>query len=195
MGKSKASCILNESLAPQFLEQTADIMKTDFFCLHGSSDTGLEKMNPLTVSLFNININRVDTRFLDMCCIKGQTFGKMATIYQNIDDVLTKLQFPWSNCLVFYLITQMQACVFSILLRPKLFLKKRTVTLWDAHVISYTTLLKKEFNRVTKFDTEDFCIEIYFYLDKITKQKNALQSYAEFCDQEYRTFLEHAELC
>ena len=42
------------------------------------------------------------------------------------------------------------------------------------------------FTRVTKFDIEDFCIDIYFYFDKSTKWKNALQSYAEFCDQEFQ---------
>ena len=42
---------------------------------------------------------------------------------------------------------------------------------------------------------EDFCIEIYFYFDKITKRKNALQSYAEFCDQEYRDILKHVNIC
>ena len=30
MGKTKASCILNESLAPHFLQQTVDIIKTAF---------------------------------------------------------------------------------------------------------------------------------------------------------------------
>ena len=51
MGKTKASCILNESLASHFLQQMVDIMKTDFYSLStdGSNDTGLEKMNPLTL--------------------------------------------------------------------------------------------------------------------------------------------------
>ena len=47
------------------------------------------------------------------------------------------------------------------------------------------------FTIVTKFDIEDFCIDTYFYFDKSTKQKNALQSYAEFCDREYRDILKH----
>ena len=72
MGKTKASCILNESLAPYFRQQTVVIMKTDFCSLStdDSNDSGLEKMNPLTVRLFDINTNMVGTRFLDMCCTK-----------------------------------------------------------------------------------------------------------------------------
>ena len=43
MGKTKASCIINESLAPHFLQQTVDIMKTDFYSLStdGLNNTGL----------------------------------------------------------------------------------------------------------------------------------------------------------
>ena len=43
----------------------------------------------------------------------------------------------------------------------------------------------------TKFDVEDFCIDVFYYFDKSTKRKNALQGYAEFCDQEYCDILKH----
>ena len=43
----------------------------------------------------------------------------------------------------------------------------------------------------TKLDVEDFCLDIFYYFVKITKRKNALQGYAEFCDQEYRDILKH----
>ena len=104
MGKTKASCILNESLALHFLQQTVGIMKTDFYSLStdGSKDTGLDKINPLTVCLFNINTSIVYSRFLDMYCT---TSGKATTIFQKIDDVITKIQLPWSNCVGFHLIT------------------------------------------------------------------------------------------
>ena len=46
----------------------------------------------------------------------------------------------------------------------------------------------------TKFDVEDFCIDIVYYFDNSTKQKNALHSYAEFCDQEYRDILKHTNV-
>ena len=51
MTMTKASCIPNESLASQFLEETVQIMKNDFCSLstRGSNDTGVNKMNPLTV--------------------------------------------------------------------------------------------------------------------------------------------------
>ena len=65
MGKTKASCILNESLTPHFLQETVQIMKNDFYSLStdSSNDTGLEKMNPLAVRLYDSSKSRVDTRF------------------------------------------------------------------------------------------------------------------------------------
>ena len=46
----------------------------------------------------------------------------------------------------------------------------------------------------TKFDVEDFCIDIVYYFDNSTKRKNALHGYAEFCDQEYHDILKHINL-
>ena len=54
MDQTKASCVLNESFVPYFLQQTSDIMKTAFYSLssHGFNDTGLEKTN--LVRLFDM---------------------------------------------------------------------------------------------------------------------------------------------
>ena len=105
IGKTKASCILNESLSPHFLHQTIDIMKTDFYSLftYGSNDTGLEKKNPLTVCIFDINASMVDTQLFNMRCTTGQTFLTAATMFQKIDDVMTKLRLAQSNSVGFSL--------------------------------------------------------------------------------------------
>ena len=116
MAKTEASCIRNESLAPHFRQQTIDIMKTDFFSLStdGSNDTGLEKKNSLTVRLFDINTIMIDTQFLDISAATQvkipeqqlQSFKKLtilSTIFHKIDDVMTKLQLPWSDCVGFSL--------------------------------------------------------------------------------------------
>ena len=71
------------------------------FIPYGSNDAGLEKMNPLTVRLFDINTSMVDTQVLNMCCTTGQTSGTAATMFQKTDDVMTKLQLPWSNVVGF----------------------------------------------------------------------------------------------
>ena len=79
-------------------------MKNDFYSLStdGSNNIGLEKMNPLTVRLYDSSKRRVDTCFLDTCCTSGQNSGTAATIFQKIDDVMIKLQLPWKSVLVFH---------------------------------------------------------------------------------------------
>ena len=81
----------------------------------------------------------VDTRFLDMCCTSGQNSGTAATIFQKIDNVMIKHQLPWKNCVAFSL-DNTSANPSS----QELYLKITISTLWDAHLISFTTLHKKD---------------------------------------------------
>ena len=133
IGKTKASCILNESLAPHFLQETVQIIK------NGSNDTELEKINPLTGPLYESSKSRVDTRFLDMFCTSGQNSGTAATIFQKVDNVMIKLQLPWKNCVAFSLDN-----TSTNPSSQELYLKITISTLWDAHVISFTTLHTKD---------------------------------------------------
>lgn len=61
-------------------------MKNHYFSLvtDGSNDSGLEKMNPVTVHLFDINRKQVVTEFLDMCLTKGPNAGTADAIFQQI---------------------------------------------------------------------------------------------------------------
>ena len=71
--KTKTSFILNGAIAPEFLSELIGVMQQSPYALSvdGSNDTGLNKMNPLTVRIFDINCGKVDTRFLDMCTTRG----------------------------------------------------------------------------------------------------------------------------
>ena len=56
----------------------------------GSSDTGLEKLNPLTVRIFDTRRSRVVTHLLDMCTTSARESGTSAAIFTKIDSVLNK---------------------------------------------------------------------------------------------------------
>ena len=73
-------------------------MKDMPFCLSidGSNDTGTEKMNPMTVKLFDLN--RVQHRFLDMCTTAGSEAATADTIFSKMDSVLTKQGVLSKNC-------------------------------------------------------------------------------------------------
>ena len=61
--------------------------------IDGSNDTGLLKMNPLTVCLFTPS--GVSVQLLDMCMTRGST---AADIFAKMDETLQQFGVCWSNC-------------------------------------------------------------------------------------------------
>ena len=63
--------------------------------IDGSSDNGMEKMNPLTVRIFNVNSGVVSTQFLDICMSPTST---AEGIFSKMQDALLKRELSWANC-------------------------------------------------------------------------------------------------
>ena len=72
---TKAMCMLNEAVALTLLHDLIQSMKTNAFslCVDGSNDSGLEKMNPVAIRLYDVNQNKIVTCFLDMCTSRSST--------------------------------------------------------------------------------------------------------------------------
>ncbi len=70
---TKTTCLVNGCLAPHFKSSLVTAMKTQPFSIavDGSKDSGLEKMNPMTVRLYDAGDGGIVTRFLDMCLTSG----------------------------------------------------------------------------------------------------------------------------
>ena len=83
---TKAICMLNETYALTLIEDLLKTMKLHPFSL--VVDEGLAKMNPLTVRIFDVNANKIVTRFLDRCASSSATAKAIFTV---IDEKLTKL--------------------------------------------------------------------------------------------------------
>lgn len=66
-GRTKTSAIIN-CLGNEFkAELVEDMKKFPFsFMIDGSNDTGIAKMYPITVRIYDVNFNRVMTKFFDM---------------------------------------------------------------------------------------------------------------------------------
>ena len=75
-------------------------MKAESFALatDGSNDSGLEKMNPLTVRIFDINRGRVTSQLLDMCLTHS---GTAKSIFAEIDGTLKQFSIDWEKCVAF----------------------------------------------------------------------------------------------
>ncbi len=72
------------------IEDLLERMKVHPFSLsvNGSNDSDLEKMNPITVRIYDVNCNTAVTRFLDMCT---STSATAEGVYTVMDGKLVKL--------------------------------------------------------------------------------------------------------
>ena len=61
----------------------------------GSGDSALEKMNTLTVRIFDINCGMVCTQFLDMCMSSSST---AEGVFAKMNSVMQKHEISWNNC-------------------------------------------------------------------------------------------------
>ena len=95
--RTKTTCILNGALAPCF-SSLVEHMRAEPFSLaiDGSNDSGLQKMNPLTVGIFDINRSGVTTQLLDMCLTSSTAEG----IYSKV-DTLKQFNIDWKMCIAF----------------------------------------------------------------------------------------------
>ena len=98
--RTKTTCILNRALRPHFEASLISQMKQEPFTLaiDGSNDNGLQKMNPLTVRIFDIRNCHIETRFLDMCLTSGTDGGTAKSIFSAMDNALESRGIPWDNC-------------------------------------------------------------------------------------------------
>ena len=71
--QTKTTCIISGSLALHFKSRLINTMKSGPFsvAVDGSNDSGLEKMNPMTVRYFDRDSGMVSTQLLDMCLTTG----------------------------------------------------------------------------------------------------------------------------
>lgn len=49
------------------------------------SDIGLEKLNPLTVRILDVNTSRVEFHLLDMCCTTGSNEATAEGIFSKLN--------------------------------------------------------------------------------------------------------------
>ena len=70
---TKTTCMINCSLAPYFKAALVGTMKSSSFAfaIGRSNDTGLQKMNPITIRFFDKRQAMIITRFIDMCITEG----------------------------------------------------------------------------------------------------------------------------
>lgn len=157
----------------------------------GSNDNGLEKMNPVTVRIYDVNRGKITTKFLDMCLSTG---GTAEQIFTAIDGTMSSLNIPWDNCVSVGLDNTNVNMGNANSIKTRIMMKNNQVFFsgCQCHIIHNTSAAaSKSLNDVTGFDVEDLMVDIYYWFHYSTKRKVMLSEYAEFCDQDYRKILKH----
>ena len=98
--RTKTACMINGAIAPYYKQHLVSVMKSEPFSLavDGSSDSDVEKMNPLTVKFFDISRSKASTQFLDMCM---SSISTAEGIFSKVDSVLETHDISWDNCVGF----------------------------------------------------------------------------------------------
>ena len=157
----------------------------------GSNNTGLEKMNPMTIRIYDVNDGKIVTKFLDMCPTSSST---AVAIYSVMDGRLSELLHctnPWTKCTSVGVDNTSVNIEIRNSLRTRILQRNRAIYFngCPCHVLHNAA--QKAFCNCCGFDAEEFAIDLYYWFKKSTKRKNDLHSYSEFCDQEYRSVIKH----
>jgi hypothetical protein len=194
--RTKTSCILNMAMKPYFQSALVSEMKTGPFTLSigGSNDTGLEKMNPLTVKVYDVNRQRVEHKFLDMCTTSGKGCGTALGIFGKMDEVLTTHSIPWDNCVA------LSVDNTSVNLGVRNSLKVHTckkhsgiyVFGCPCHILhNCASKAGTAFGNSTGFDVQDLCVDAFYWFEYSTNRKGGLESFCIFCDTEYKQVIKY----
>ena len=196
-GRTKSSAIINNAIGPQCHTYLVQHCKNHPFSLgiEGGSHTGLEKMNPVTIRIFDINRSKqVESHFYDMCTTSGEDCGKPAAIFDVLVEKFQNDSIPWHNAVSLSVddTNAMIGCNNSIASRrknenPDIFISGCACHL--AHIAA--TEANDAFTDVLGINIEDVLIDLFYWFDKSSKRKGKLSEYFEFCDQDYQKVLKH----
>uniref|UniRef100_A0A1X7TM57 DUF659 domain-containing protein n=1 Tax=Amphimedon queenslandica TaxID=400682 RepID=A0A1X7TM57_AMPQE len=190
--RTKTTCIVNGDIAPSYQQALVEYMreKPFFIAIDGSSDSGLEKMNPLTVCILNKS-GFVHTELLDMCMSSDST---AEGIFSEMQHAFMKHLIHWINCIGrsvdntsvnIGIRNSIKTCVLAVNLSVY-------VMGCPCHIVhNIAGKGSSTFEEVSGFSVDDFVIDIYYWFDKSTKRKATMAEYCTFCDVTYRDIIKH----
>ena len=155
----------------------------------GSNDTGLLKMNLITVKIFDTNRHRIESRFLDMGTTDGVNAATSAEIFSKISDVLRTCNVSWNNCVGFSVDNA------SVNLRKHNSIKSRVLQVnsnvyflgCSCHISNNIgNAASSAFALESGFNIEEMAIDLFYWFDKSSKRKNSLADFCCFCDITYQ---------
>ena len=98
MCQTKTFCIINIAFQLYYHKQIIDYCKNHPFTVGHDSDTGVQKMNPIAVSIFDFNRSQTVTEyFYSKCLTDSENARKAYKIFEKIDSIFQSDGIPWQN--------------------------------------------------------------------------------------------------
>ena len=66
--------------------------------LDGNNETGLQKMYPITVRIYEVRFNQIMTRFFDMGLLEGSTASTAESMLASVAEQFNDHNFSWDYC-------------------------------------------------------------------------------------------------
>ena len=197
-GRTKTAAIVN-CIGAELKAQLVNDMKNFPFSImiDGSNDTGIAKMYPITVRIYDVEFSRVMTKFFDINLIEGRTSGTAATIFENVDAVFNNHAIQWSS------VTGLGVDNTNVNIGEHDSIKSRVLEKEPGIVVvgcpchmlhNAAGKGATAYGNITNFDIEDHCVDLFYWFDKSTKRKGALKEYFEFCDTNYEAVIKYVSV-
>nr|XP_043872485.1 uncharacterized protein LOC122761339 isoform X2 [Solea senegalensis] len=191
---TKTACIINKAVAPRIRNGLVTKMRKNPFTLvtDGSNDTGLEKMNPITVRIFDTT--KVVHRFLDMCTTSGRSSGTAEVIYKKINDVLRENNIPWRNCVGLSIDNAPVNTGAKNSISGRMLKENNSIYLHGCpcHIIHNTARQAgQRFLEISGFDPEDLAVDVGYWFKGSTNSKGYSAEFCDFHGSEYMETLPH----
>jgi hypothetical protein len=191
--RTKTTAIINNALSDDVTKPVVSAVQTLPFTLSvdGSNDTGVEKLYPMTIRIWDTASGLVKTRFLEMCLVKD---GTAEGIFGELDKEFVKMNIPYANC-VGLSVDNASVNVGRLKSLKTLMLKKNPALFTlgcPCHMIHNAgNAAGKAFCESTGFNIEDLCVDIYYHFEYSSKRKGLLLEFNQFCDIESRNILKY----